>query len=419
MVHSDNHVCRCARFVFSFIVIHRLNNLNCRSAAAAKQSAIEKSQTEAGVSKVRKVVFPPIKRKQSAGGTPVPSPFSNYKKQIPSSRNETKSNIPSLVPPCPTRQLDTVTVVSPENSIPTERKQTEADISTSVPSQGHLRYTANAIRPEGLIPIQTTRLNGRNYHSWRHQMELFLNQLKIAHVLSELCPSSYLNPEASSEESDKVKSKIQRWIDDDYMCRHNILNSLSDNLFQLYSQKSYSARELWKELKSAYDDDFGTMRSQINKYIHFQMVDGVPILQQVEELHRMADFVIASGTYIEESFHASVIVSKLPPSWKEFRARLMQEDFLPLNMLMHRLRVEEESRNCYKNDANFKKDQARLDSRLGRKKYENKRVCYSCGKEGHIVKNCPEKVSEDRNKNIAKENEVSDNNHLVDAGKTT
>ncbi|KAL8494901.1 hypothetical protein ACS0TY_019167 [Phlomoides rotata] len=376
-----------------------------RSVAAAKPSATEKSQTEAGVSKVRRVVFPPIKRKQSAAGTSEPT--SKYQKQVPASRNDTESNIPSLVPH--------------ENSIPPERKQTEADISTSVPSvpsQGHLRYTANAIRPERLIPIQTTRFNGKYYHSWRHQMELFLNQLNIAYVLSELCPSAYLNPEASSEEKDKVKSKIQRWNDDDYLCRHSILNSLSDNLFQLYSRKSYSARELWEELKSVYDDDFGTTRSQINKYIHFQMVDGVPILKQAEELRRMADSIINSGTYIEESFHVSVIVSKLPPSWKEFRARLMQEDFLPLNMLMHRLRVEEESRNSYKKDTYSKKDQTKFDSRLGWRKCENKRVCvcYSCGKEGHVVKNCPDKLSEDRDKNCRKENEASDK---VDASKTT
>lgn len=394
--------------------IHPLNNLNCRSVVTAKQNATEKSQTTAGVSKGRKVVFHPIKRKQPAAETSEPRPSSNYQKQIPASRNETESNIPSSIPPFPTpRQLDTVTPVSPENSIPADGKQAEANTSNSVPSvpsEGQLCNTANASRPERLIPIKTTRFTGRNYHSWRHQIELFLNQLNIAYVLSELCPSAYLNPEASIEEKDKVKSAIQRWTDDDYMCHHSIMNSLGDNLFHIYSKKSYSARELWEELKSAYDDDFGTMRSHINKYIHFQMADGVSILEQVQELHRMADAVLSSGTYIEESFHASVIISKLPPSWKEFRARLMQDDSLTLNTLMHRLKVEEESRNRHKKNANVKKDQSKYDSRLGRNKYEQKIVCYNCGKDGHISKKCPDKIFEDGDKNHAKVKGVTDNN---------
>lgn len=412
-------------------------------------SAAEKSQTQTGTSNLVSIVRPHIKSKETEADTSKaviasnsqehilverkqeaaePIATSDYREQIPADIIETESDISTLVPPFPTqRQHDTVTAVRPEKLIPAERKQTEGDISTSVPSfpsQGHLHYTANAIRPERLIPIQTARFDGRNYHSWRHQMEFFLNQLNIAYVLSEPCPSISLNPEASFEEKVKVKAAVQRWIDDDYMCRHNILNSLCDNLFQLYSQKSYSARELWEELKLVYDDDFGTKRSQISKYIHFQMVDGVSILDQVQELHRIADSVIASGTWIDENFHVSVIVSKLPPSWKELRVRLMQEEFLPLNMLMHRLRVEEESHNCHKKETNSKKDhvtEPKLDYRLGMRKNENKRVCFSCGKEDHIIKNCPDRKFEASKKSYGKENGVVSpctDTKIVDAAKT-
>ncbi|KAK4411514.1 hypothetical protein Sango_0224400 [Sesamum angolense] len=197
-------------------------------------------------------------------------------------------------------------------------------------------------------------------------------------------------------------------IDDDYMCRHNILNSCVDNLFQLYSQKSCSARELWEELKLVYDEDLGTTRSQINKYIHFQMVDGVSVVEQVQELHGIANSIVASGTWIDENFHVSTIVSKLPPSWKEFRVRLMHEEFVPFNMLMHRLQVEEDTRDCFKVETNYKKGliiEPKLDYRLGMRRKENKRVCYSCGKEGHIIKNCDRKF-EAGDKSNEKENKV-------------
>ncbi|KAL8062915.1 hypothetical protein ABFX02_02G177600 [Erythranthe guttata] len=289
-----------------------------------------------------------------------------------------------------------------------EKKQTQAGIST----QGQSHCSVNAIHSGQLVPIQTARLDGRNYHSWRHQMEFFLHQLKIAYVLSEPCPSF--------DEKVKVKDAHSKWKDDDYLCRHSILSSLCDNLFQLHSQKSCSARELWEELKLFYEDFGTTKRSQINKYIHFEMADGVSILQQVEELHKMADSIIASGnSWIDEDFHVSVIVSKLPPSWKELRVRLMQEEYLPINVLMHRIQVEEESRKwCYNKESSAYYKQGRsvgpTDSRLGMRKRENRRFCHRCGKEGHVIKNCPDKKFDAGGKSGAKENEVLSSPPLTD-----
>lgn len=392
------------------------SELNMRSLAA--DPAAEKSQTQITISNLASIVGPHIKSEQTEIDTSdtiiasisqehilaekvqeAPETYgttatSSHKEPILVSRTEAESENSTLVPPLP-NQLDRVTAFSPEKLIPAQSEQTDIGISTSVPSfpsQGHSHRTDNAIPPEHLMPIQSARFDGRNYPSWRKQMEMFLNQLNIAYVLSEQCPSISLNTKASFEDNVGAKAAVQRWIADDYLCRHNILNSLCDSLFQLYSQKSLSARELWEELKVVYNDDFGTKRSQINKYIHFQMVDGVSILDQVQELHNIADSIIASGTWIEESFHASVIVSKLPPSWKELRLKLMQEEFLPLNMLMHRLQVEAESRNSYKIGANSKSDHVaewKLDQRHRMKKDENKRGCFACGKEGHIRKNCP------------------------------
>ncbi|XP_051146012.1 uncharacterized protein LOC127261716 [Andrographis paniculata] len=205
---------------------------------------------------------------------------------------------------------------------------------------------ANEVRTE-LIPIQPTRFDGRNFHCWRHRMELSLNQLNIAYVLTEPTPSIHLNAEASSDE----KVRIRRWNDDDYLCRHHILNSLCDSIFQTYSLKVQSARQLWEELRAAYNEDFGTKISQVYKYIHFQMVDGFPILEQINELQNIANSIKTSGIMIDDTFHVSAIISKLPPSWKDFRARLMKDDeFLPIKMLMDLIKVEEEYRSCHKKE---------------------------------------------------------------------
>lgn len=384
----------------------------------------EKGQTRATISNLVSTVHPHIKSEQTeldtsnaviaslsqesilsqeARGNNGITATSNYQEQMPTSRSEAASENSTLVPPLPNR-LDGVAPLSPEKLNPAQNDETDIGIPNSVPSfpsQRHSRHTPVAVPLEQLLTIQPARFDGKNYHSWKNQMDMFLIQLGIAYVLSERCPNIIFNAEASFEENVGAKTAVQRWITDDHMCRHHILNSLCDSLFQLYSQKSFSAGELWQELKAVYNDDFGTKRSQINKYIHFQMVDGVSVLDQVQELHEIADSIISSGTWIEESFHTSVIVSKLPPSWKELRRKLMREESVPLNMLMHRLQVE-----ANKKEANSKKDhftQPKLNQRHGTKKDETKRECYTCGMEGHMRNSCPLRKYELNDKSNSRE----------------
>ncbi|KAK9076359.1 hypothetical protein SSX86_004693 [Deinandra increscens subsp. villosa] len=250
-------------------------------------------------------------------------------------------------------------------------KQTEAEPSN--PSI-RLAYEADPCHP--LIPIATTRFTGKNYYCWRRQMEFFLNQLKIFHVLVTSCPKIPLPQETSFEEINRSKSHAQKWINDDYVCRHTILNSLSDQLFDQYSVKTLNAKELWDELNSLYADDYGTKSSLVNNYIHFQMVDGVSVLEQVHELHRIAHIISTSGMNIDEKFHVGVIISKLPPSWKHIKAKLMQRGDLTLDNLIFLLKDEEDSKN-----------QQKIENGLGKK--DMRGLCFGCHQEGHIRRDCP------------------------------
>ncbi|GJU21265.1 putative zinc knuckle (CCHC-type) family protein [Tanacetum coccineum] len=248
------------------------------------------------------------------------------------------------------------------------RKQTATEASypsTSMASQrrGRERLQTEAetsvFPPQPLIPIATTRFTGKNYYCWKRQMEFFINQLKLSYVLVTSCPKVPVSPQAYLEEITQAKTHAQRWINDDYICRHTIMNSLSDQLFDEYSVKTLNAKELWDELKLLYDEDFGTNISHVNNYIQFQMVDGVSVLEQVHELHRIAGTITASGIHIDERFHVGVIISKLPASWKHIRPKLMQEEHLSLDKLIYILKDEEDSRSQQKRNNGLNKDPKR------------------------------------------------------------
>lgn len=140
------------------------------------------------------------------------------------------------------------------------------------------------------------------------------------------------------------------------------------------------------------------------------MIDSISILEQVQELHKIADSIMASGIGIDESFHVSVIIAKLPPSWKDCRARLMHEEVLSLNMLMHHLREEEDSRYRYRNGKPSNHAHgvtSKHDNRLRARKMDHtNKQCYNCGKEGHIAKNCRERNYQVSEKSNGKESET-------------
>ncbi|XP_021280140.1 uncharacterized protein LOC110413599 [Herrania umbratica] len=286
-------------------------------------------------------------------------------------------------------------------------KKMQSKLSTKLDGEqnGDVSNSVTAFSHE-FSPIETTRFDGKNYHCWAEQMELFLKQLQIAYVLTDPCPSLSLSPEASSEESAQAKATEKKWMNDDYLCRHSILSSLSDNLYYQFSKKTKSAKELWEELKLVYlYEEFGTKRSQVRKYIEFQIVDGRPILEQMQELNSIADSIVAAGMMIDENFHVSTIISKLPPSWKDFCVELMREEYLPFRMLMDHIRVEEESRNRVKQAEHSKYGSFHPANNLGPRIRDMKKpgvpwkrresemhgrppICNYCGRKGHLSKFC-------------------------------
>ena len=78
------------------------------------------------------------------------------------------------------------------------------------------------------------------------------------------------------------------------------------------------------------------------------MFDNISILDQVHEIQILVNKLRDLSIHIPESFQVGAIIAKLPPSWNNFRKKLlhMSED-LTLEQFRHHLQIEEE---CWARD---------------------------------------------------------------------
>nr|KAJ0199183.1 hypothetical protein LSAT_V11C600308020 [Lactuca sativa] len=184
------------------------------------------------------------------------------------------------------------------------------------------------------------QFDGQNYTRWVEKVKFMLHVLKLSFVLDPKLAPIPDNPIPKEGESvDPTKSK-GFCVENLRNCLGHIKNSLSDRLYDLYSPVK-DPKELWNALELKYKaHEEGT-----NKYLEFQMVDEKSIMEQVHELQFMVNKLNALSISLPELFQVGAIITKLPPSWKDFSKIMMHkyEDY-SLDDLMKHLRIEEETR---------------------------------------------------------------------------
>jgi hypothetical protein len=198
------------------------------------------------------------------------------------------------------------------------------------------------------------------YPRWKESVLLRLRTVRVAHVL-------FQDPPAGGDEGAPAAEK---WAHDDALCRGHILNALSDRLFPDYVRHA-TAREVWLAVARTYDVDTSDVARR--RFLDFQFDEGAPLLEQIAHAEALA---AAADRPFSDSFVAHTLAQKVPDDmvvpliacpgdlsmsvvWRA--ARILEK---------HRLRREDEQQG----DAAMPP--------------EVKRRCWTCGKNGHIARNC-------------------------------
>ena len=89
--------------------------------------------------------------------------------------------------------------------------------------------------------VKLDRFDGTNFTRWQDKIRFFLTAMKIFYVLD---PTLVPIPEPTDEDDDELKADRKKRQEDELLCRGHILNTLSDRLYDLYTDNP-SAVEIW------------------------------------------------------------------------------------------------------------------------------------------------------------------------------
>uniref|UniRef100_A0A2N9HK96 CCHC-type domain-containing protein n=1 Tax=Fagus sylvatica TaxID=28930 RepID=A0A2N9HK96_FAGSY len=215
--------------------------------------------------------------------------------------------------------------------------------------------------------VKLDKFDGSNFIRWQDKMKFLLTALKIFYVLD---PNLQPIPNPTPEDTEQLKEQRIKREEDELVCRGHILNTLSDRLYDLFTTMS-SPKEIWKALETKYKTE---------KFL--------------------------------ELFQVGAIIAKLPPSWNNYRKKLLHmaertylrtDWYTPSNEEESRIRegtnsvskVNEGTVNYVQNGGigSSKTNKSfRPNKKIVKKNNSNKdkkgRACFHCGKKGHYIQEC-------------------------------
>ena len=117
----------------------------------------------------------------------------------------------------------------------------------------------------------------------------------------------------------------EAWTYVNKVCRHTILTTLSNKLFDVYCAYK-EAKVIWESMLKKYTtEDVGKQKFVIRNYYKWEMVDNKDIKLQINEYHRLLEELRAEKIEPPEQFIAGLLIEKLLDSWNDYKQQLKQK----------------------------------------------------------------------------------------------
>ncbi|KAK9682386.1 hypothetical protein RND81_10G070100 [Saponaria officinalis] len=123
------------------------------------------------------------------------------------------------------------------------------------------------------------KFEGLDFRRWKKKMHFLLTTLKV----------------------------VEKWENDDYICRGHILNGMSDSLFDIY-QNVESAKDLWNQSESKYmDEEASSKKFLVGNFMNYKMIDSRPVMEQYNELLRILGQFAQHKMEMDESISSNLV----------------------------------------------------------------------------------------------------------------
>jgi hypothetical protein len=203
--------------------------------------------------------------------------------------------------------------------------------------------------------------------------------------------------------------------DADVRFREGLQSVLGDTIVDAYVPLQ-SGKEMWDALEQRYGvSDAGSELYIMEQFHDYRIVDDRSVVEQAHEIQALVKDLEMHGYELHDKFVAGCMIAKLPPSWTEFATSLKHKrrEF-DVTQLIGTLDVEDKARAKYvkgkkvaeggssahveqKNRPKPQKKKNQQDvkpknttSFKKKKKDKEKGNCFTCGKTGHFVRDCPD-----------------------------
>lgn len=219
------------------------------------------------------------------------------------------------------------------------------------------------------------KLNGQNWQTWKVKLEMLLCREDIWNVVADEVPA----------EADRTAA----WNSADRKAKATIVLLLEDSQLALV-KNSVHARDAYEALKTYHQKTSRSVRvSLLKRLCAFNLREGGNLEQHLMDIDDLFDRLDAAGTVLDTDTKICMMLRSLPSSFDHLVSALdsRSDDDISIDVVKAKL-MDEYHRRLERDGCTSSRSKSEKAMRSSEGKQNDKRVCYFCKKEGHMMRNC-------------------------------